>query len=958
MVLVRLLGPVDVVDGSGAVRPIGSALRRTLLALLALHTGKVLSADWLLEHAWQGEPPDSGLRALRFHISRLRKELGEANVIETRPGGYRLVISATEVDVLAIEGVARHAWHESNPSLAADAYSAALAMWRGEPFADAAPCSTLDDESIRLGELRLVITENYFQARLAAGAGREVVADLSRATAQHPLRETLWAILIAAQYRAGMQADALRSYEQMRTLLADTLGLDPSRELQDLQRRVLQHDPSLIVDSEQRASESTVTRHNLPTVETTLIDRGDRVGRAATLLRDHRLLTLTGPGGVGKTRLALELGWSFVDRFEGGVWLVELAPLTTAESVVAAVASTLAVRTQSDSGVVDALVDWFHGRSVLLIVDNCEHLLDPVRRLLAVVLARCPTVKVIVTSQAPLGLAGERVHPVTMLDPEADGVALFLDRAASADTSFVASEAEHGAVVDICRRLDGLPLAIELAAARVRSFAPVDLLARLDDRFRLLHAAHTGSDRHDTLRDTVEWSYHLLTESERELFCRLAAFGGDFDLRATEAVCVGDMVEAGEVVDLLSNLVDKSMVVAERHTDGTRYRLLETLRQFATVQSENAGHMSDVRDRHLDHFVAVAERADDLFRSSRQVDGAAVFDREWDNLRAAHDWAIATENLDAAERMLLAAYMYATSYMRFEHGDWAEATIALVTAEHQAGTQAYALAAHWEFRHEHMTRAFELLNISIDRAISMDDPTAALCLSMGREHEHLRLGDDQVQKFEVVASKVDLDREWWMLIELVEMGNKVYSAEVPARLARLAEVAERVRAPILMAASAKFLGHRALDEDPPDLVTALMHYRRSLDLACQGGDVVSIGDGLRAIAMCEVGLHTTAAPAACRDALVSLYEMRYWFRVWQLSRSIEFVLASSGEVESAALVAGYLLAHHEPYGFECDLGFPDRTHEIIRQHREVDQWMARGAGMDRHQIVDHMLRSM
>ena len=190
MVLVRLLGPVDVVDGSGAVRPIGSALRRTLLALLALHTGKVLSADWLLEHAWQGEPPDSGLRALRFHISRLRKELGEANLIETRPGGYRLVISATEVDVLAIEGVARHAWHESNPSLAADAYSAALAMWRGEPFADAAPCSTLDDESIRLGELRLVITENYFQARLAAGAGREVVADLSRATAQHPLRET------------------------------------------------------------------------------------------------------------------------------------------------------------------------------------------------------------------------------------------------------------------------------------------------------------------------------------------------------------------------------------------------------------------------------------------------------------------------------------------------------------------------------------------------------------------------------------------------------------------------------------------------------------------------------------------------------------------------------------------------------------------------------------------------
>ncbi len=245
MVLVRVLGPVDVIDGSGTARPVGSSLRRTLLALLAIHAGEVLTADRLLELAWHGAPPDSGLRALRFHISRLRHELGEANVIETRPGGYRLAVSAAEVDVLAVEAAVRHARQETDPSRAADTYSEALAMWRGEPFADAAPCSALDDESIRLGELRLVITENYFQSRLAAGADREVVADLSRAAAQQPLRERLWSMLITAQYRGGMQADALRSYEQMRALLADTVGLDPSSELQALQRRVLQHDPSL-----------------------------------------------------------------------------------------------------------------------------------------------------------------------------------------------------------------------------------------------------------------------------------------------------------------------------------------------------------------------------------------------------------------------------------------------------------------------------------------------------------------------------------------------------------------------------------------------------------------------------------------------------------------------------------------------------------------------------------------
>lgn len=958
MVLVRLLGPVDVFDGSGAVRPIGSALRRTLLALLALHAGKVLTADWLLDNAWHGEPPDSGLRALRFHVSRLRKELGDTDMIETRPGGYRLAVSAAEVDALAAEDAARAAEHEHDPSQAADSFADVLAMWRGQPFADAAPCQALDDESIRLGELRLVITENYFHARLASGAGREVVADLSRAAAQHPLREVLWSMLITAQYRAGMQADALRSYEQMRVLLADTLGLDPSTDLQDLQRRVLLHDPSLIVDSGGRAVESTVRRHNLPMPETMLIDGVNRVGRVAALLRDHRLLTLTGPGGVGKTRLAVELGWSCVDQFEGGVWLVELARLTTAESVIAAVASTLAVRPQSDSSVIDTLLDWFHGRQVVLIVDNCEHLLDPVRQLLSLVLARCPTVKVVVTSQARLGLAGEQVHPVTVLDPELDGVALFVDRAVSADTSFVLCEAEHSVVVDICRRLDGLPLAIELAAARVRSFAPVDLLARLDDRFRLLHGAHTGADRHDTLRDTVEWSYQLLTEPEQQLFCRLAAFGGTFDLRATEAVCAGGGVDARFVVELLSNLVDKSMVVAERHPDGTRYRLLETLRHFATVRLEAAGQISEVRDRHLDHFAEVAERADDLFRSARQVEGADVFDREWDNLRVAHGWAVATGNLDVAERLLLAARMYAFSRMRFEHGDWAEATISMTNVDRQASTEAYALAGHWEFRREHMTRAFELLDVSIDRAISMDDPSAALCLSMGRAHEHPRLGDDQMKKFEVVASKVDLDREWWMLIELVEMADMLDLTAKPAHLARLVDVAERVRAPILMAASAKFLGNLSMDESPPDFSAALGHYTSCLDLARQCGDVLSVCDGLRAIAMCEVGLRPTDSLGACRDALVSLYEARYWFRIWQLADSIALSLASSGHLEAASLIVGHLQAHHEPYGIECELGFPERTLEVIRLHPQVEGCMARGAAMDRHQIVEHMLQSM
>lgn len=493
MVVVRLLGPVEVIDDTGTAHRVGSALRRTLLALLALRAGEMVRADWLLEHAWEGEPPESGLRALRFHISRLRHELGEDGVIETRPGGYRLAVSADQVDALAVAGMADAARCEVDPHLAAEGYADALAMWRGEPFADVAPCPLLDDEAGRLDALRLIIIEDLFRARLDAGGGRDLVADLSRATAQYPLRESLWSMLITAQYRAGLQADALRSYEQMRTMLSDDLGLDPSSELQDLQRRVLQHDASLGGGEGEVQGRTPIAARrlpgNLPLSASPLIDSDDQLGLARTQLHDHRLVTLIGTGGVGKTRLAVELGWSCLDEFDAGVWLVDLAPLVDPDAVAATVASTLQIRPQPGSTLVESIVDWFTGRELLLVVDNCEHLLDPVRRLINVVLARCPTVKVVATSREPLGSVGEHVHPVNVLNPVVDGVALFLDRAVAADSSFGISDLEHGSITEICRRLDGVPLAIELAAARVRSMAPVDLLARLDDRFRLLRSA-------------------------------------------------------------------------------------------------------------------------------------------------------------------------------------------------------------------------------------------------------------------------------------------------------------------------------------------------------------------------------------------------------------------------------------------------------------------------------------
>ena len=429
MKLVRLLGPIDVVDDTDSAHAPGSALRRTLLAVLALHTGQVLSPDWLLEHVWDAEPPSSGVRALRFHISQLRKEIGSSDLIETVAGGYRLTANRDQVDALNIDERAREARRSNDPHTAADQFDAVLAMWRGTPFIDCAPCAALDDEGARLDGLHLTIVEEHLQARLDSGAGREVIADLIRATSQHPLREGLWAMLMTAQYRAGQQAAALRSYEQLRTLLADSLGLDPSIELQDLQRRLLQHDPTLApdvtVDSDDQPTEAPRTRHRLPAPAAALIDSTDQVGTAKRLLRSHRLVTLTGAGGIGKTRLAVELGWSCLDQFDDGVWMIELAPVANAESIPVAVASTLSIPLQNGMTHIESIIDWLSGRHAMLILDNCEHVLDGARPLLSQLVAHCPTMTFVATSRQPLDVSGERVLIVNVLSPDVDAVALF-----------------------------------------------------------------------------------------------------------------------------------------------------------------------------------------------------------------------------------------------------------------------------------------------------------------------------------------------------------------------------------------------------------------------------------------------------------------------------------------------------------------------------------------------------
>jgi predicted ATPase len=328
-------------------------------------------------------------------------------------------------------------------------------------------------------------------------------------------------------------------------------------------------------------------------------------------LATHRQVTLTGTGGVGKTRLATEIAWSMADKFADGVWLIELAPVADPAAAAAAVASTMSIPAQQGMTMVQSIVDWLRGRHLLLVVDNCEHVLGPVAKLVRAVEAGSPTVTVLATSREPLGAPGELVRPVAPLDPASEAVELFCECVVAADESFTPSEEDRMAITAICRRLDGLPLAIELAAARIRSLTPTDLLGHLDDRFRLLRAAGRV-ERHQTMHAVVAWSYELISDREQLLFDRLSVFAGGFDLAAAEAVCTGTAIHEDDVVGILSLLVDKSMVIADRGQHSVRYRLLETLRQYGRQRLRERGETAARRHRHVHHYADVAGRASQL----------------------------------------------------------------------------------------------------------------------------------------------------------------------------------------------------------------------------------------------------------------------------------------------------------------------------------------------------------
>lgn len=656
---VLLLGAVELrVDGRAVA--LGGRRQRALLALLALDAGQVVPVDQLVDELWAGEPTDGAETTVRSYVSRLRRSLEGIADVERNDRGYVLRVAGAAVDALEFERLVREGgdWLARGAARRArERLSAGLRLWRGRPFGDVGGEGALAAAADRLEEVRLLALERRIEADLGLGRGAEVVDELEALVGEHPFRERLWQHLMLALYRAGRQADALAAYHRARAALDEQLGIEPGAELRALEAAILRQD----VPDVARAPEAPT----LPTTLTTFIGRASELESVGRLVSTHRLVTLTGVGGVGKTRLAIEAAREAADSFPDGVWFADLAPLADPDLVRPTVAAVLGIRDQARAAGAGATLAQLGDRELLLVLDNCEHLREACAELAEGLLASAPAARILATSRMILGVPGELDFPVPPLalpepgggaEPRSDAVDLFIERARAARPNLPDDAGTREAVGRIVADLDGLPLAIELAAARAKALTVPDIAAGLDDRFRFLVSwRRLASARHRTLAEAMAWSFDLLAEPEQALLERLAVFAGGFDLEAVAAVALhGD---AGQALDAIQRLTEASLVSLDPEARGvSRYRLLETVRQYAADRLAAAGRTTEVRAAHARYFATVAETTP--VRGADQARGIARLDLELDNLRAAIETAIEAGDRVLERRLAAALWRY------------------------------------------------------------------------------------------------------------------------------------------------------------------------------------------------------------------------------------------------------------------------------------------------------------
>lgn len=683
---IRLLGPVElVIDGRKVA--LGGPRQRALLALLATRPGQGISVDQLVEELWAGEPTDAAETTLRSYVSRLRNSFGGTSGIERTDRGYVLDVPTAAVDALEFERLVRDGGEALGRGAARRArndLAQALGLWRGRPFGEAGGEGALDAAAERLEELRLLAIERRIEADLELGRSEEVIEELERLVREHPFRERPWQHLMVALYRAGRQADALAAYHRARAALDEHLGIEPGEELQALEQAVLRH--------EIPPPASAAGGDDVPEPLTTFVGREVELADVLRHIEHSRLVTLTGVGGVGKTRLAIELLRRVAGDYPDDGRFIDLSPVADERLVPGLVAGALGIREQQGISITDRLLGSVRDSRAFLVLDNCEHLRDAVARIVAGLLAAAPGVRILATSREVLGVPGETVYAVPPLGlvegvddivgaRASEAVRLFIERAREARPDFPDDDEIVAIVARICADLDGLPLGIELAAARARALGPGEIAARLHDRFKFLVSwRRLSAARHRTLREAMDWSYGLLAPEEQRVLRELSVFAGGCTLEAAAAVTT----EGDEDVCLgiMERLVEASLIAADTSVEPTRYRLLETVRQYGASVLDEASETAAAEQRHAVYFTQYAGRISLPIRAEGVLASWILrVTPDRDNFRAAVAWSVDHEAWDAI--LTIAESLWWLHWISGELGEgreWLEAGLAHGTA--------------------------------------------------------------------------------------------------------------------------------------------------------------------------------------------------------------------------------------------------------------------------------------
>ena len=964
----RVLGGIEVVR-SGLVVAIGGPKPRLVLALLAANRGSVVSTERLCEELWGSDPPVDPPGVLQSHLSRLRRILRPEAEIVARPPGYVLELEDDVVDAGRFELLCAQASAASDPKLTVHQLQAALTCWRGSAFEEFAELDWAQPEAVRLDELRANAQEDLLEARLALGAHAALVGELEALVAERPLRERLWHQLIVALYRSGRSAEALRRAGALRKLLREELGLEPSPGLRELEARVLTDDPTLLHPS---TAPRRSARKRLPAETTELVGRVDELDQLMARLRRDRLLTLTGPGGVGKTRLALRLARELWDELDSEVFVVELAPVHDPVSTVAAVATAIDVQQRQHLSVEETLVEYLRARRALLVLDNCEHLRDTIAPLVGRLLSLCPEVTILASSREVLGLPGEQVWRVGPLGVAPEGssttsvsdapaVRLFVERASAARPGFALRSDNVDAIAEIVRRLDGLPLAIELAAARIRAMSPSALAQRLDPRFDLLAGAQTSMiARHRTLQDLMAWSHDLLEPDEQRLFARLCVFAGSFGLDAVEGVCGGEGLSASRVPMLLANLVDKSMVQLVDE-DLPRYRLLETLREFGR---ERLGQRERdaVRTRHAQWFLEVAEWCARALTGPEEANAVTILDHDFDNLRAAHLWSIENADADVALRLVTGLREYAFRCMRAEMTGWADAAIGVPDASlHDRFPIVVATAAYGRFVRGDLEGAIELGECAVGAAEQIGVECSGLAeRALGNawfyRGDALRASGwmDRMVASARSGSPARLAHALYMRsVAFTSVGDSVKGAQLAGESRAAATTSG---SPTAQAQALYALG-LALESTSP--IEATSHLQRAADVASDAGN-----RWIQAFALTEV-LWLEAREGRPREALAryaDVVDLWYrggdWANQWLSLRHVFGILVQLRAHLGAATLHGALTAAGAAYALPFEAADAERITALVDDLREqlgagaFASAVRRGATLSDGEIID------